>query len=276
MAIYTIIRNISLAGLLILSLQSCISRLSRPEITGVIVDYNKHPIANCKVGETVTAKDGTFTLKEQRYHAFFLTEMFQMEAPPLFVSEQIVMGGYEPDEISMFSSFGGGQGKGAKYKIDTVYLRKINEIIDVAGLLKDQKWLLGYAANTDTIYMVKEGYKEHCITQRCEEFYQEYNRLTENYYQSSDAGGLPEGILERQIKLVFNNNHAADLQLKERYYERDKEKKSKEDSILTGDLNYVLKNNHSILLKVKKIPALNGVFAIQKADMFQLMLIRKI
>ncbi|MDO7743844.1 MAG: hypothetical protein MUP99_08725, partial [Pedobacter sp.] len=184
MAIYKILRNIFIATLLIISLQSCISRLRRPEITGVIVDYDKHPIANCKVGETVTGKDGAFVLKEQRYNAFLLTEMFQMEAPPLFVREDISMQGYEPDEIAMFSTFGGGQGKGAQHKIDTVYLRKVDEKIAVAGLLKDQQWLLSYTSNADTIYMVREDYKMKCLTQKCENFYKEYARLTENYYQS--------------------------------------------------------------------------------------------
>jgi len=62
-----------------ISLQSCVSRLRRPEITGVIVDYDKNPIANCKVGEALTDKNGRFKLAEERYKAFLLTEIFAMD-----------------------------------------------------------------------------------------------------------------------------------------------------------------------------------------------------
>lgn len=54
-----------------LTLSSCISRLARPQITGVVVGYDKKPIMGCRVGETVTDKNGHFILPEKRYNAFF-------------------------------------------------------------------------------------------------------------------------------------------------------------------------------------------------------------
>lgn len=54
-----------------LSLSSCISRLSSPQITGIIVDYDKKPVIGCKVGEAVTDNDGKFFLPEKRYNVLY-------------------------------------------------------------------------------------------------------------------------------------------------------------------------------------------------------------
>ncbi|PWS29666.1 hypothetical protein [Pedobacter paludis] len=108
---------------LTLNFSSCVSRLERPALSGFIVDENKKPIAGCKVGETVTAADGSFHLKEIRYRKFFIPEMFMLEAPPVMVSETIEKPGYQKSELKLFQTFGGGQKKGAKLDMGTIVLK---------------------------------------------------------------------------------------------------------------------------------------------------------
>lgn len=50
----------------------CISRLSRPEITGTVLNYQNNPVAGCKVGKTITDANGKFHLKEIRYSKFLM------------------------------------------------------------------------------------------------------------------------------------------------------------------------------------------------------------
>ena len=50
---------------------SClVSRMSRPIITGRVLDYQGNPIEHCQVGEVMTDKQGYFRLPERRYHEF--------------------------------------------------------------------------------------------------------------------------------------------------------------------------------------------------------------
>ena len=88
------------------------------------MDEQQAPIANCKVGETVTDQNGHFSLKEIRYNKFFIPEMFMLEAPPVMVMEIIEKNGYEKDTINIFQTFGGGQKKGAKMDVGTIILKK--------------------------------------------------------------------------------------------------------------------------------------------------------
>lgn len=81
-------------------LSSCVSRLSRPAISGVIVDYDKKPVANCQVAETFTDANGHYYLKEIRYNKFLLSEMMIMEAPPLHVVAEISKADFKNDAIS--------------------------------------------------------------------------------------------------------------------------------------------------------------------------------
>lgn len=111
-------------GAFVITFSSCISRLERPAISGVIVDENKKPIAGCRVGETTTDINGSFHLKEIRYNKFFIPEMFTLEAPPVMVSEIIDKKGYKKDTINIFQTFGGGQKKGAKLDLGMIILKK--------------------------------------------------------------------------------------------------------------------------------------------------------
>ncbi|WP_293786097.1 hypothetical protein [uncultured Pedobacter sp.] len=137
---------------------SCISRLSRPAISGTILDYDSKPIAGCKVGETITDANGKFFLKEIRYNKFLLTELFTMEAPPLHFSENIKKEGYLSYNIEGFNRFGGGQSKGASITIDTVYLKRINEVIKPEDYIYT-KWKFSANKNLDTLYGINENFR---------------------------------------------------------------------------------------------------------------------
>lgn len=260
-----------LPACLLLSLQSCISRLRRPEISGVIVDYDKKPIANCKVGEALTDQNGKFTLPEMRYNAFFLTEIFAMEAPPLMVYEPIEKTGFEKDVISIFSSRGGGQRKGAKSVMDTIFLRKINQQFDIPVLLKNSEWQLGYTKNADTLLLIKNGFRDWCKTDRCDPFYNEYQGLTDNYY--TGAKNLPEGMIRRLIDLKFGDEKSPVKVNRIRQYMRTFEGPNKEpDTLITKGTWQA--TNQAMQLNIAKMADISGSFKISEVDLFQMKLTR--
>ena len=105
------------------ALSACISRLSRPEISGQVIDQFDQPLGQVKVGETQTDMQGNFRLKERRYAAFLLKEIMYMEAPPVFVQERLNKQGYQPCDLQYFNSHGGGQRKGAQWKVGKIILQ---------------------------------------------------------------------------------------------------------------------------------------------------------
>lgn len=261
-----------LLSFIALSLQSCISRLRRPEITGVIVDYEKNPIANCKVGETLTDKNGRFKLAEERYKAFFLTEMFAMEAPPLMVMEIVEKEGFEKDAVSMYSTRGGGQSKGAKYEIDTIFLRRTNQTFDVSALLKNSDWKLGFTKHADTIYLIKNGFQEWCKTDRCSPFYSEYQGLTDNYY--TGAKNLPEGMIRRTIDVRFD---AEKSPLKINMiceYKSTFDGPNRPPDTTNTKGSYRVLNNTKMIFDASKIKELTGKYNISAVDLYQMKLTR--
>ena len=140
------------------SLSSCISRLSRPALSGTVLDYNNQPIPGCKVGETVTDLNGKFYLKEIRYNAFLLSEIFVMEAPPLHVEERIEKPGYKKVDIFIHESRGGGKRKGAHYAMDTIFLKRNNEVLAVKELVL-AKWNFYANKNADTLYATNVNFR---------------------------------------------------------------------------------------------------------------------
>jgi hypothetical protein len=203
--------------LFILSLPACVSRLARPEIRGIIMDYNRNPLVNCKVGETTTAKDGSFLLPEQRYHKFLLSEMFIMEAPPLMVMERIEKEGFEPDEIYIFNRYGGGNPRGAKYNVDTLFLKKPDQQFDITALLKDKTWKLSATKNADTLYLIRSDFNSRFKTRKCQTFYNSYSALTDNYSPNTSPGNLPEAITRRDISLTFKADQTFDYKQVQNY-----------------------------------------------------------
>jgi len=263
---------LALLSCILLSFQSCISRLRRPEITGVIVDYDKKPIANCKVGEVLTDKNGTFKLPEERYNAFLLTELFAMEAPPLMVLEPVEKEGFEKDAVSIFHKWGGGQRKGAKYKVDTIFLRKINQTFDVSALLKNSSWKLGFTKHADTLYLVKDGFKDWCKTDRCSPFYSAYQALTDNYY--TGAKNLPEGMIRRMIDLKFETEKSSlKLNMISEYLSTFEGPNRPPDTVNTKG-SYQVLANEKMILNAGKIKQLSGSFNITDVDLFQMKLIK--
>jgi hypothetical protein len=254
--------------LAILSLSSCISRLGRPNISGVIVDYDKNPVAGCQVGESTTAKDGSFSLKEIRYNKFLLSEMLVMEAPPLRVEEKIEKEGFEPDEIFIWSTFGGGQRKGAKYQMDTVYLRKKQQQFDVPSLLKRHNWELSFTKNADTVYMIREGFHPWCKTSRCNGIYQEY--LT----RRDDTKILPEGMISREIGVKFDAAHGANIQ-QVQFYKHTFDGPNKDPDTLKTQMVWTMKDDNHMQLKASKLSALNKSYRLAQIDLFSLMLIKE-
>jgi hypothetical protein len=255
-----------------LSLSSCISRLSRPKITGIIVDYDRRPIADCQVGESKTAADGSFTLKELRYQKFLISEMMIMEAPPYWVNAPIQKAGYEPDEIFISSKFGGGQKKGATYPMDTIYLKKQGQIFDVPALLKGNQWSLSFTKSADTVYMMRKGFNTWCKTSRCSSFYREYDALRDNYYSSKK--NLPEGMARREINLNFGQGNIAELQQIQAYLHRSEGPDRASDTLNTS-LNWRLLEDNTLVFKVEKLPVLSRSYRLAEVDLYSLILVRR-
>lgn len=257
-------------GCILLSFQSCISRLRRPEITGVIVDYDKNPVANCKVGEALTDKNGRFKLDEERYNAFLLTEIFAMEAPPLMVFEPVEKEGFEKDAISIFHKWGGGRRKGAKTTIDTIFLKKVNQAFDISALLKNSDWKLGFTKHADTIYLVKNGFKDWCKTDRCSPFYSEYAGLVDNAY--TGAKNLPEGMIRRTIDIRFNTEKSPFKINMICEYNSTFDGPNRPADTTNTKGSYQVLNNTKMIFDAGKIKELTGKFNISDVDLYQMKL----
>lgn len=137
---------------------SCISRLSRPAITGYIYDYDNKPIPGCKVGETHTDENGKFYLKEIRSSKFLLSEIMVMEAPPLFFELDIEKPGYQSYSKDFFSRYGGGRTKGAIDNLDTLYIKRISEVIQPEDYIYDN-WQFVANKNLDTLFGINKNYR---------------------------------------------------------------------------------------------------------------------
>jgi hypothetical protein len=174
------------------SLSSCVSRLVRPSLTGVIVDFNGNPIQNCTVGSGKTDLNGHFELPEIRKNRF-LTELFVMEAPPVFVSENIHRNGYWDKEIQIFDRYGGGAPKGTQWNLDTVYLKETS-YDDYAKLLQ-HSWMV--ATNKNTLYLLRTNFKELCKTVKC-------SSVSGKFHQY--ASDLPRDLIRKSISLTLKGN----------------------------------------------------------------------
>lgn len=197
--------------------------------------------------------------------------MMVMEAPPLMVVEPIEKNGFEKDAISMFSSRGGGEIKGAKYTIDTIFLKRINQQFDVYRLLNKRKWKLSFTKNADTIYLIKDGFQEWCKTERCSPFYEEYEVLTDNYHHTQ-VKNLPEGMIRRLIDVEFKSEKSA-IQIQEiRQYESTFDGPNKEADTLSTTGSWELINNNTIKFNINSMNLISGTFKLSEIDLYQLKL----
>ncbi|MBC8988106.1 hypothetical protein H9X96_20320 [Pedobacter sp. N36a] len=264
--------KILLLLLLVVSFSSCVSRLARPAISGVIVDYDKKPVADCRVGETTTDKNGKFYLTEKRYNKFLLSEMMVMEAPPIWVMEPITKEGFKSDAITFSNPRGGGQAKGAKYQIDTIFLKKVNQQFDVERLLADKTWNLSYTKNADTIYMVSPKFNEWCKTENCHAFYNSYEVLTDNYYHSNSKN-LTGGVIKRFIEVRFNADHSGQLQ-QVQHYMHTYEGPNKPIDTLKTNINWTFKKPELIRFVIPQRAEISHPYKIAMLDLYHMMLIK--
>lgn len=264
--------KVLLSLFLMVSFSSCVSRLSRPAISGVIVDYDKKPVADCRVGETLTDKNGKFYLTEKRYSKFLLSEMMVMEAPPLNVMEPITKAGFESDAISWFNPRGGGQAKGAKYQIDTIFLKKTNQQFDINSMLANNTWNLSYTKNADTIYMLSPKFEDWCKTENCRAFYNNYEVLTDNYYHSNRKN-LEDGVIKRFIEVRFNRDHSGQLQ-QVQHYNHTYEGPNKPSDTLHTNINWTFIKPDVIKFVIPKRAEISQPYKIVMVDLYQMMLIK--
>ncbi len=152
---------------------SCISRLSRPAITGYIYNYDNNPVAGCKVAETETDEQGYFYLKEKRINRFFLTEMLSMEAPPVFFTLDIEKEGYQYYQNDFFQRHGGGRRKGALDNLDTLYIKRTDEQIPIERYLYED-WTFSANKNLDTLYGINKNYRVQNLISNTSGFQDKY------------------------------------------------------------------------------------------------------
>jgi len=194
------IKYIILLIIISLLFSSClVSRMSRPNLRGIIVDYDKNPIANCAVGETVTDKNGHFFLEEKRYREF---TTIGREAPPVHVSEYIEKEGYQTKELYLFNKYGGGASKSTEWNVDTIHLKSSAQDINFTTFIQHE-WKLSATKKLDTLFLIKKNFNEICETRKCQDFYSEYNSFVNNTFSSSQPYNLPEGIIRRLVDIQF-------------------------------------------------------------------------
>lgn len=251
--------------LLSLILSSCIKRLERPEITGRILDYDGKSIENCIVDETKTDKNGYFHLSTKTYSAFFLTEIFAMEAPPMMVGFEIKKNGYEEDSFDAFHKYGGGLPKSTKWNLGDIYLRKKGETIDINQVLKDN-WKLSFTKSKDTMYLVSQKFDIKNSTSKNRELYNLYEQFTSDYGKSDSLKKVfPKDVGSREIKLQIQDKNLI-IDVLTKYMIRDKE----DDSVrYSGTWNLA---KDSVMTFKTSYKDLNGNFKILKSDLYFLQL----
>ena len=249
---------------------SCISRLGRPILNGVITDFNGNPIKDCSVGETSTDENGEFTLPEIRYNKFLLTEIFQMEAPPLFISETIVKENYEPKKIYAFSTFGGGGRKGSKWNLDTIHLKKVNtEVLE----LRKSNWRVSANKSMDSIYFIRSNFMDICRTSKCQSFYYDYNQYADNYLSTRKKGNLGENIIRKFINVDFKPDKHLSIEKIIQYGDKNGNWSSNKinDTIVTNGVWNTEKGNVSIESNFNE---LNGIYKVTEFDYEYMLMVK--
>lgn len=193
-------KNITILLFIILLLSSCVSRLIRPTLTGTIVDFEGNPIENCSVGSVKTDKDGYFELVEIRKNRFYFTELFKMEAPPIFISEPIHKDGYIDEKIEIFHKYGGGLPKGATWNLDSIHLMKSS--FDEYSKLLQNSWLAVDMPDENTLYLLRNNFKKRCKTKKCNTI---SNKLDTNITKS------PQNSNVTRIHLKLKENGQMDI-----------------------------------------------------------------
>lgn len=174
--------------------------------------------------------------------------MMIMEAPPLRVNERIEKEGFESDEIYLFNPHGGGSSRGAKYNIDTIFLKRLDQQLDIAALLQEKTWNVAVTKNADTLYLIRSDFQKQCKTGKCQTFYNTWYGLTDNY--PGNRHNLPEGIIRQSIQLSFKASHLIDYKSVQQYGSSSATKTKERDSLeTTGKWRFIAPDKVQIELK---------------------------
>ena len=119
-----------------LCLTACMSRLSSPEISGHIINEQGEPLAHVQVGDSLTDEQGYFNLPEQRYYAFFLTDLLAMEAPAVYVQKSVSKAEFQTCVLTYDNPYGGGQRAGAQWLVGKIILQRAH-ISDLQHQMSD-------------------------------------------------------------------------------------------------------------------------------------------
>ena len=225
---------------------SClISRMQSPKLIGRILDYENNPIENCQVGKVFTDNNGYFSIPEVRYLSF---EILPFEAPAAFVSEEIKKEGYETDLITMFSAFGGASPKGTTWDTKNIYLKRINENINIQKLISDTKWTTIYTKKDTNLIGLLSFYMDHRpVTRKINE------RESLFHYRMREEYPVIENF-SPFVEITFKNDSV---------YISDQTKKYTNDSICKGKYHFV---SDSIIQLDTNHPKIKGKYRFEEFD----------
>ncbi|AWG25135.1 carboxypeptidase-like regulatory domain-containing protein [Flavobacterium kingsejongi] len=195
--------------LLLITFSSCISRLQRPEIRGTVTDFEGNPIPGAAIAETQSQNDGSFTLKEQRYSQFLITELLTMEAPPLAYGFTITKEGYQEKHFFEMSTHGGGARKGNTHTIDTIFMKRA-AASPIDPKLFEKSWDVRSTQNADTLFFIHPNFQARCITQDCAIFHQQYSKAgieNSKNQRATTFSGIP------QFTVTFQKENQLSIQM---------------------------------------------------------------
>lgn len=245
---------------LLVALSSCVSRLQRPEIHGTISDFEGHPIPGVTIAETQSQIDGSFTLKEQRYSQFLITELLTMEAPPLAYGFSITKDGYQEKHFFEMSTHGGGARTGSSRTIDTIFMRRM-AASPIDPKLLEKTWEVRSTQNTDTLFFIHSNFQDKCSTQDCAIFYQQYIKAGENIknQHSITFNGIPQFIIafqkENQLSIQMIQKDSKEAILYKGKWSLKKDQLELESKTSPLHPSYTIKDferNYFILIRNKK------------------------
>jgi len=232
---------------------SCVTTLIRPETKGTILDFNGNPISNCRVGETITDKSGSFTLSQIVNRGIRI----QLMNCPVFFErpEPVNKEGYEEKWIYPFS-----------VNKDTIYLKKQNANFNFQKIVEDT-WMVSSTKKSDTIYMIKYNVKNIYApkTRGFSDFIFKYKQCESSDFNPFGLKNLPEGVFRKSIKIDFNSNGIFQTEKTIQYADKYGHKTTKvNDTILSRGKWYSI-DDQTIYLQ-SQFSELNGIYKISDFD----------
>ncbi len=251
---------------------SCFSRLERPKITGVIVDYDNRPINNCKVGETITDTNGYFTLPEIFEYGFFTSNIIGADRAPLIVFENIEKQGYEENILTLISGPGGRSQKSFTWNTDTIHLKK--GVTDLYKIIRNH-WILKNDVIEDTIYLVKPRFHKRCSSLRCQTISSKffYNYYDYSAFQEMDSSSGEFRSFFRKVSFVskFHDNINSNLTFDKKDLSITKHKKVE---VMPEKIKYSFKKD-SIIIFEGNSKILEGEFKLIDFD-YEYLILKKL